>query len=267
MDARSVGSVGVSPVGETTDGAEPAEKLSGWVGPWVGPGIPAPPAAGSFPNAASANPATPNRATSTTTIPATVAKPDGRPRRRVVTRAVRTAVLTGSGALPVAGHGVSTTVAPARTGHETSRSGAGSGPAAGAGFDDDDAAATGTAAVAAAAAGLPRRGSFGALVDLATVAVATAAGAGVTSARGTTVVGTAVARLNGAQRRHDARTRFQQFGQTARAHDVHSRNGAIDSSPSWSRSRPHCSQNRAEDTPNPSIDERSPGSPATSTQG
>ena len=92
-----------------------------------------------------------------------------------------------------------------------------------------------TVAVAAAAA-LPRRGSFGAFFGLACLAVAPTAVAGTASGAargtGTTVVGTAVTRLNGAQRRHDLRTRFQQFGQTARAHDGHSRNGAMEASPS-----------------------------------
>ena len=56
------------------------------------------------------------------TMPATLEKPDGRPRRRVETRAGRTGARIGSGALPVAGHGASVTVAPAWTGHATSRS-------------------------------------------------------------------------------------------------------------------------------------------------
>jgi hypothetical protein len=166
-----------------------------------------------------------------------------------VTRAGRTGVLIGPAALPVAGHGVSTTVLPARTGHETSRSAVGG--------------AVATAAAAAAFVAFPRRGSFGALAGFAAGAIAATAAAGETSVAagvsGTTLGAAVAARLNGAQRRQEARTRFQQFGQTARAQDGHSRNGAIDSSPSWSRSRPHCSQNKAEDTPNPSIDARSPG--------
>ena len=54
---------------------------------------------------------------------------------------------------------------------------------------------------------------------------------GAACGRGTIVVGTAVARLNGAHRRHDPRTRFQQFGQTAAVQLGHSRNGAMAASP------------------------------------
>ena len=182
-------------------------------------------------------------------MPATLEKPDGRRRRRVVTRAGRTGVRIGAGALPVAGHGASVMVVPTWTGHATSRSAAETG--------------AGLETTAAAAAALPRRGSFGGFFGFACLAVAPTAAAEPASAaggdRGTIVVGSAVARLNGAQRRHEPRTRFQQFGQTARAQDGHSRNGAMEASPSESRSSPHCSQNKAEDTPNPSIDERSPG--------
>ena len=70
-------------------------------------------------------------------------------------------------------------------------------------------------------------------------AALTAVAANVVMTAGSGAGGSTIGRENGTHRRHAEPTRFQQFGQTAWRHVGHSRMGAWNSSPSWSRFVPH----------------------------